>query len=376
MLEPVPIGVIFRNFEPGGTERQMTELVRRLDRSRWDVHVGCFHAGGAWLDRVRSAAPVTDFQISSLRGRSVLRHARTFARWCWERNLAVVHTTDMATNLFALPAAAYARVPVRIANRRDVNPGRAAHELVAQRVAYTFAHRIVANCDAAAERLRHEGVPSRKITIVPNGVDFNGGQDRGPITAVRRVVTVANLRPEKGHDVLIDAAALVLQRFPDAHFDMVGGGSQLAALRQRATRLGIVDAISFLGHCENIPSRLASADLFVLPSRSEAFPNAVLEAMAVGLPIVASRIGGLLELIDDGRTGILVPPGDASALANAIAALMANAVGAADLAAAGRESARRYSFPRMVAAFEALYLREWTRRVMVPAVHRNAVAKT
>ncbi|HKB09015.1 MAG TPA: glycosyltransferase [Vicinamibacterales bacterium] len=376
MPERLPIGIIFRSFQPGGTERQMIELVGRLDRARWDVHVGCFHARGPWLDRVRDAAPVTEFQVDSLRGTAVLQQARAFARWCSERNLAVVHTTDMATNLFALPAAAYARVPVRIANRRDVNPGRAAHELIAQRIAYTFAHRIVANCDAAAERLRRERIPSKKIAVIPNGVDFDGGSARGPIGSVRRVVTVANLRREKGHDVLIDAAALVVRRFADARFDLIGGGSELASLQERVARLGISHAVSFLGHCEDIPSRLTESDLFVLPSRSEAFPNAVLEAMAAGLPIVASRIGGLVELIDDGRTGVLVPPGDAAALANAIGALMADAARAAELAAAGREAARRYSFARMVAAFDALYLREWTRRVMVAAVRPNAVAKT
>jgi L-malate glycosyltransferase len=375
MPEPLPIGIIFSTFDPGGTERQMTELVRRLDRSRWDVHVGCYSASGAWLERVREAAPITDFQIRSLRGRAMFRHAHAFARWCSERNLAIVHTTNMATNLFALPAAAYAGVPVRIGNRRDVNPGRAAHELIAQRFAYAFADRIVANCGAAAQRLRREGVPSRKIAIVPNGLDCDGGIERGPIDSVRRVITVANLRPEKGHDVLIDAAALVLRRFPDARFDLVGGGVQLTALRDRAAKLGIAHAVSFLGHCEDIPARLAAADLFVLPSRSEAFPNAVLEAMAVGLPVVASRVGGLLEVIDEGRTGVLVPVGDAVSLAEAIGTLMANTALAGKLASAAHDAARRYSFTRMVAAFDALYLEEWT-RVVVGAAHQNAVAKT
>ena len=376
MPAPVPIGLIFSNFDPGGTERQMTELVRRLDRARWDVHVGCYAARGAWLDRVRDVAPITDFHIQSLLGPATFQHATAFARWCTERNLAVVHATNLPTNLFSLPAAAYARVPVRIANRREVNGGRSVYELTAQRFAYAFAHRIVANCAAAAQRLRREGVRSRKISIIPNGLDFDVGVERGAIGSVRRVMTVANLRPEKGHDVLIDAAALVLQRFPDARFDLVGGGSQLAALRERAASLGIAHAVSFLGHCEDVPSRLATADLFVLPSRSEAFPNAVLEAMAVGLPVVASRVGGLLEVIDEGRTGVLVPPGDAGALADAIGALMADTMRAAALATAGRDAVRRYSFTRMVAAFDALYLREWTHRVAAGVANENAVVKT
>ena len=247
-------------------------------------------------------------------------------------------------------------MPVRIANRRDVNPGKAFHELVAQRIGYSFAHRVVANCRAAADRLRFEGVPARKISVIPNGLDIDAYAPREPITAVRRVATVANLRHEKGHDVLLDAAAIVLRRFPDARFDIVGAGPERAALEARAEALSIGRAVSFLGHCEDIPARLAAADLFVLPSRSEAFPNAVLEAMAIGLPVIASAIGGLLEVIDDQRNGILVRPGDPQALADQICALMADPIGAAQIGAAAWARAQQFSFTRMVAAFERVYL--------------------
>ena len=360
---PTPIGFLFRSFDPGGTERQMTELVRRLDPARWQVHIGCLRAEGAWLDRVRHVAPVTDFNVRSFGRAETLDRAGAFARWCRERRLAVLHTTDLPSNIFGQPAAAFARVPVRIANRRDVNPGRAVHELVAQRVSYSFAHQVVANCGAAADRLRREGVPARKISVVANGLDVDAFAPRPPITAVRRVVMVANLRREKGHDVLLDAAAIVRDRFPEARFDLVGAGPERPALEARAATLSLGGAVSFLGHCEDIPARLAASDLFVLPSRSEAFPNAVLEAMAIGLPTIASAVGGLLEVIDHGRNGVLVPPGDAGALAAEICALMADPARAAAMGVAARARANEFSFSRMVAAFERVYLTAGSRAV-------------
>jgi len=371
---PLAIGFVFSDFAPGGTERQMSELVRRLNPARWRVHVACLRADGSWLARVKEVAPITAFDVRSLKSVATLRQMRALAGWCADRDISVLHSVDLPSNIFAQPAAALARVPARIANRREVNPGRSAHEIVAQRFSYACAHRVVANCGAAAERLRDELVPARKISVVANGLDLAGYPPRGPIARVRRVAMVANLRPEKGQDVLLDAAATVVRHFPDARFTLVGGGPEREALRARAESLGLTTAVTFVGHCEDVPGQLADADMFVLPSRSEAFPNAVLEAMAVGLPAIASRVGGLLEVIEDGRTGLLVPPGDSSALATAICRLMANAAEAAQLGAAARARAATYSFTRMVGKFEEIYLTELTRHGIVCAPHPDAVA--
>jgi len=158
----------------------------------------------------------------------------------------------------------------------------------------------------------------------------------------------------------------VLRRFPDAHFDLIGAGPERDRLRARAAASGIAHAVTFAGHCDDIAARLADADVFVLPSRSEAFPNAVLEAMAAGLPIVASAVGGILELIEDGRTGLLVPPGDAAALSDRLCRVIAEPPLAARLGAAARvEAHARYSFDRMVGAFEQLYLTSLARRGVV-----------
>ena len=118
--------------------------------------------------------------------------------------------------------------------------------------------------------------------------------------------------------MLLEAAALVLRRCPDAEFVIAGDGPRRQELEALAQAQGIASRVQFIGHADDVPALLASSDLFVLPSRSEAFPNSVLEAMATGLPIVATRVGGIVELVENQRTGVLVPPDDARALGHAM----------------------------------------------------------
>lgn len=365
LARPLPIAIAIPSFEPGGTERQMTELVRRLDPRRWEIHLACFRTEGAWFARVAdSAASVGAFPISSFKSADAVRQMRAFARWCRERQVALVHTSELYSNTLFLPGAALGRVPVRIGSRREINAGKSTGQLVLQRAAYACAHRIVANADAGAARLRSEGVPARRIAVIPNGLDLDRVIAAQPRTPRRRVAMVANLRPEKGHDVLIEAAAQLLRRFPDAHFDLIGDGTERQRLEQQTRDRGLAHAFTFAGHCEDVAARLAQADVFVLPSRSEAFPNAVLEAMAAGVPVVASAVGGILEVVADGETGLLVPPGDPASLAARIARLFADEALAARLASNGRARVHeRYSFHRMVAAVESLYIHELTSRL-------------
>jgi L-malate glycosyltransferase len=363
----IPVAMVLTSFEPGGTERQMIELIRRLDPERWTVHIASFRAHGPWFGRAaEAAASVTCFPVESLRAPATLRHVWAFARWCRARRIAVVHTAEMAANLFGQPSAALGGVPVRIANRREINPDKTSVEIGAQRASYAFAHKVVANSHAAADRLTLERVPANKIAVVPNGIDVQQYQPRSARDVLRKVVVVSNLRPQKGHDVLVDAMPIVLRRFPDARVEVIGSGSELEPLQVRAGAHGVSHAIAFRGHREDVSACLCANDIFVLPSRSEAFPNAVLEAMASGMPIVASRVGGIPELIEDGHTGFLVPAGDPLALADRLCRFMANPPFAARLGENARAGAEaRYSFDRMVAAFERIYLTELTRRGLV-----------
>jgi glycosyltransferase involved in cell wall biosynthesis len=346
------------SFDIGGTERQTVELVRRLDRHRFHVHLACFHRRGALLDDVPASVPVEAFPLEGFRSTAGAMQLVRFARWCRRIRARLVHTCDLYANTFGLPGARLAGVPARIGSRREVLTGdKTRLQRAGQRAAYRLAHAVVANSAAAAEQLLREGVPDRKVRLIPNGVDpsrFEGSFTPRPL---RRVAMVANLRAEKGHDVLIDAAPQILAAHPDAEFLLAGDGPQRDALVERARRRGVADRMQFLGQCRDVPAVLAGADLFVLPSRSEALPNAVIEAMAAGLPVVASNVGGIPELITNQVSGILVAPGDPRALARAVIDVMEQPGCALQMGREARDLVtREFGFGRLVARVEQLYL--------------------
>jgi L-malate glycosyltransferase len=357
---PIPLAVVLNSFEPGGTEHQMTELICRLDRNAFNVHAVCLGNRGVLRTRVADAGiPILEFPLRGFARVSAAVEMVRFARWCRAQRIRIVHACDFYANVFALPAATLARVPVRLASRRDVFvPERRPGHLRLQHVAYTFAHRIVVNSGAAAARLQDEGVARAKVVHIANGLDL--ARYAPPPTREGHVVTtVANLRPGKGHEVLLDAAARVLARHPDVRFQLVGDGSRRAELEHQAAALGIASQVTFRGYCSDVAGVLRESDVFAFPSFMEASPNAVLEAMAAGLPVVATHVGGIPEVVSDGRNGLLVPPGDADALAGGLLRVLEAPDRGRALGEAARQTAStQFSFERMVGQFEQLYRSE------------------
>jgi glycosyltransferase involved in cell wall biosynthesis len=202
---------------------------------------------------------------------------------------------------------------------------------------------------AVSEHLRRAiadaGVPPERIVTIPNGVDTVGfaprpareEQEKGTGVAPQAVF-VGRLVKEKGLLVLLQAWVLVMQRIRGAALHVVGGGPLEDELRALVRHLGIASSVRFHGHQQEVLPFLQAADLFVLPSYVEGLSNTLLEAMAVGLPVVATRISGSEDIVDEGKTGFLVPPGEVPALAEAIIALLENPAGAA---AMGRQARQR-----------------------------------
>ena len=209
----------------------------------------------------------------------------------------------------------------------------------------------VAVSRAAADRLATlASIPPERIRIIPNGIQlgrFDPGLSGKRRTVLREslgvgpsdplVVMPAVLRPGKGHDVLLASVPRVLERFPGTRFVVAGGGELEGELMTKAEVLG--SAVLFLGHRHDIPNLLAASDLVVLPSRSEALPTVAMEAAAAGRAMVASRVGGVPEVVEDGVTGMLVPPGDPRALSESISVLLADPTRRQALASAARRKA-------------------------------------
>jgi glycosyltransferase involved in cell wall biosynthesis len=171
------------------------------------------------------------------------------------------------------------------------------------------------------------------------------------------VVTVARLSPEKDVANLVRASALVARQFPDLSVEVAGGGACFDDLKRLTAELGVGDRVKFLGEVRDVPALLARARMFVLPSRSEGIPLTVLEAMARGLPVVATRVGGLSEVVVEGETGLLVPSADPAALAAAMLRLWRETDTGRRMGEAGRRRVEQvFDIRRMIDDYEALYV--------------------
>lgn len=236
------------------------------------------------------------------------------------------------------------------------------------RIANALSDRVTVNSDAVRQDvISRDGIASGKLVLIRNGLDLSGfaqiGQDREAVREHLRlgsdeigIITVGNLIPYKGHADLLAAFKSVADDSRNVRLFLVGEDRGIqAALEQSAAGLSVSDRVHFLGRRSDVPSLLMAMDLYVMASHEEGSSNALLEAMAAGLPIVATEVGGNRESLDDGLAGILVPPHDPPALSLAINKLLADDAGRARLAANAKARALKYSVPEMVDAHIALY---------------------
>jgi glycosyltransferase involved in cell wall biosynthesis len=351
----------------GGVERALELLATGLRQRAWSPQV-VLPADGLAADRFRGAGlPVDILQApdallvygNATRGRRALAAAAVLPGY-WSRLARRVRGADVV-HMFghrgwglAGPAARLARVPA-VWQVGGPEPGR-----FIPMVAARTASAVIAVSRSAAWTLP----TSARVDIVANAVDPHAFEAAGPSTPEPfHVACAARLTPEKGVDVLVRAAALVRADVPDLRV-LVLGGTQAGheAYRAELTRLadehGVADAVCFAGFVDRPYEHWTGARVYVQPSREEGFGLAVAEAMASGLPVVASAVGGLVEVLDEGRAGLLVPPDDPAALAHRVKTLLDDKAEAARLADAGRtRAATHYGVDRMLDGVEAVYRR-------------------
>jgi glycosyltransferase involved in cell wall biosynthesis len=226
--------------------------------------------------------------------------------------------------------------------------------------------RIIAVSTAIQAKLAHEGRDIVPISLIRNGVDLQRYDEQEPCCTLAEeygmepgsqiVGVVARLEPEKGHPTLLEAWPAVIRAVPDVYLLVVGEGSRRDALEAQARELRIAHRIVFTGRRDDMPAVTAALDVAVLPSYREAQGLSVLEAMALSRPVVASNVGGIPEMIQDGVTGLLVPPHDSEALAAAIIRLLLDHPYADMLGRAGHDLVHdRFCIELMVDAIAAIY---------------------
>jgi glycosyltransferase involved in cell wall biosynthesis len=284
----------------------------------------------------------------------------------------VLHAHLFEPATVGLSAAALARTPLRVLTRHysdyHTRIGRNVHVTI-DRVCTRLSHRVVAVSQHTADHLlSREAAPACKIRVVLNGIDFDRVQPSGPNARARvrateglgdmpALLIAARLHPEKGYEYLLDAMPILRSKITRPFILLVAGGGALEPYyRERVRQLGCQDLVRFLGFRRDLPDLMVASDLVVLPSVAEAFGLVLAEALYLGVPVVASRVGGIPEIVDDGVDGLLVPPADSSALAAALADLLLDPARRARLAGEGRGKVlRRFRFEDMVRAYEALY---------------------
>jgi L-malate glycosyltransferase len=328
------------SFDQGGSERQAVQLVRLLhDSGLARVHVACLKGGGVLAGEVErlGLGPVPEFPLSSFYDRNFARQLRCFRAYLREREIAVVQTHDFYTNIFGMAGAALARVPARLASKRETHGMRTSAQKAVERQAYRLAHKVVVNSEAVARHLESGGVTRSKIVTVYNGLDTarvappeGVGRDEMlaalglPNDAPRRFVTiVANLEHDvKDHPTFLRAAKRVKESVPDAAFVLAGEGKLADALRRQAEELGVGRETFFTGRCTRVAELLAVSDVCVLSSKAEGFSNSILEYMAAGRAVVVTDVGGAREAVAEGETGHLVSSGDDETMAARIVSLL------------------------------------------------------
>lgn len=343
---------VTQGLDMGGLEKLLVEFARHADRRRFDLRFVSLTDRGDLADEIEAVGcPVVSFSAASgFRPRLVFRLASLFRRW----RIDAVHTHDDRPLIYAAPAARLARVRRAIHTRHGQSPQLTSRQRMLVEVAAHLVDRFVCVSEDAARLTIQAGVSPRRVCCVWNGIDLERFAYAEP-KADGPMVTVARFSPEKGIEWLVRAVAAV--RAQDRlQLEIAGDGPCLPGLRRLVEELGLTDHIRFLGQVSDIPSLLARASLFVLPSLSEGIALTVLEAMACGLPVVATRVGGNCEAVVDGCTGLLVPPRDPAALAAALLRLHADPATSRAMGQAGRQRVEEwFDIRRMVATYESLY---------------------
>ena len=395
-MEKIKVAHVITRFDKGGSAENTFLTVRGLDKKKYEVLLikGLSQESvigekeAAAVDEnlkeaerngvrvltlpflVRSIAPLNDFS-------ALFNLMKIF----WQERPAIVHTHTSKAGILGRWAAFFAKVPVIVHTPHGhvfwgyFNKWKTSVFVFLERLTARITDSIITLTEhEKKDHLRFAIAPETKFTVIHSGVDlskfsgvtvdaFEMKKKLGISEGTFVVGTVGRLTPVKGQRYLLEAATKVLQQRPDTAFVFLGDGELLTELTEMASSLGIKDHVKFLGWRPDVADVMATFDVFVLPSLNEGMGKVLVEAMAMGKPIIASNVGGIPDLVTHGLNGLLVPPADADAMADAIVTLHGDPSKAKRMAEKGNLIAAGYSVDAMIQKIDRLY----TESMMTPS---------
>ncbi|HVT27933.1 MAG TPA: glycosyltransferase [Lacipirellulaceae bacterium] len=359
-----PLRVMFMqtDMRVGGAEMVTTNIIRRLDRRRFAPELCCLKERGTLGEELADEVPV---HHGLLAAKYDLRVWPRLTRLLRSRQIDAVVTVGAGDKMFWGRLAAWrVGVPVILSALHSTGWPDGVGRL--NRMLTPITDSFIAVAESHGRFLaKNLGVDEGRVAVIPNGVDTERFAPFPDILAVRREVglgptdsvvgIVAALRPEKNHKLFLDIARRVVDQLPTARFLVIGDGPCRDEIERRASELGIGERTLFLGPRGDVPRLLAAMDVFALTSKIEANPVSILEAMSVGRPVVATNVGSIREAVADGRTGFLVPSGDADRFAERVLQLLRNPLTRETMGRSARDDVIRcWSLDAMVSGYERL----------------------
>jgi glycosyltransferase involved in cell wall biosynthesis len=367
-MRKIRLAYVIKSMAIGGSQTHLTQVLRLLDRERFAPILYCLTGEGLLLEAVRGLdIPVVDGGgHHGFKGYWGVAAVLRLARFLRHERADVVHNYLLRANAVGSIAARLARVPVVLCSKRGCHERRGL-ELALAQMGNWLADRVTVNAEAVREFVHaNERCPKEKMVVIPSGVDTDrfrplaedGFKARLGLPQEHLIVgIVTRMRVRKGIEEFIRAMGRVRETHPQAHGVIVGEVDLDEHLQGLVRTLGLDGHLSLLGRRSDMPEVLSAFDLFVLSSHDEGMSNAILEAMAMEKPVVATDVGGTGEVVRQGHTGLLVPPKDPEALAVAIGEVLAQPARAREMGRLGRQIVEDgFSAHAMVRQMEHLYL--------------------
>lgn len=361
---------VIDNMRLGGTELNAVRTAERLDREKFELRVVCLGEDGPLTQRYRAiGVPVVNMPIRSFYGWSMLRSGLRFVRYVRDARADVVHAHDVYSNIFVAVWARVAGVRVVIASRRWWHSLPNWKLRIGNRFAFARADAVLANSQQVASSVTTEAnIAQSKVWTVTNFVDAAafGAPDEEELRRLRLnwnappdavvIGCVARFDPVKNHEGLISAFGQLHARHPEAFLVLIGDGETRATIESKVRNSQLERCVHFAGELHGSSNLHRGFDISVLASLSEGFPNTLVEAMAAGNPVVATAVGGSIDAVKDGETGLLVPPSQVTSLEDALAKLVESPTLRVRLGAGGqRRAAHDFEASAVLTRLERMY---------------------